>query len=96
MSPYAWICIAYALIGSVLTVLSSKALARFRRPPQPQAQMCSRIAPHICTINGPCNGWPRKRTLLRTHKISCGCIEKVYSDGATENVYYHLDPKEKL
>lgn len=25
-----------------------------------KAQTCTRPAPHICTINGPCNGYPKE------------------------------------
>ena len=26
-----------------------------------KAQTCTRPAPHICTINGPCNGYPKEK-----------------------------------
>lgn len=25
----------------------------------PKVQTCTRPFPHICKVNGPCNGWPR-------------------------------------
>ena len=24
-------------------------------------QDCTRSAPHICKVNGPCNGWPKEK-----------------------------------
>ena len=24
-----------------------------------QIKTCTRKAPHICRVNGPCNGWPK-------------------------------------
>ena len=27
-------------------------------------QMCSRLRPHVCKVNGPCNGWPRKTVMF--------------------------------
>jgi hypothetical protein len=28
-----------------------------------KVQMCTRPLPHICKVNGPCNGWPREEKL---------------------------------
>lgn len=27
--------------------------------PSPMVQTCTRLPPHVCKVNGPCNGWPR-------------------------------------
>lgn len=24
-----------------------------------EVQTCTRLAPHVCTVNGSCNGWPK-------------------------------------
>jgi hypothetical protein len=26
---------------------------------QDEPKTCTRPTPHVCTVNGPCNGWPR-------------------------------------
>lgn len=44
----------FAAIGSFLLWLKTK-------PPR-NVQTCTRLAPHICKINGPCNGWPKNNT----------------------------------
>jgi hypothetical protein len=28
-------------------------------PDMTQLQACTRPSPHICNVNGPCNGWPK-------------------------------------
>jgi len=28
-------------------------------PKEPEVQTCTRRAPHVCAVNGPCNGWPK-------------------------------------
>ena len=27
----------------------------------PTPEICTRPAPHICTVNGPCNGFPKEK-----------------------------------
>lgn len=34
-------------------------VVRVGSKPIPKIQTCTRPAPHVCTVNGPCNGWPR-------------------------------------
>ena len=56
--------IIYAIV--MLIVLPAAAFAfglcRAAAKPTPQVpkpQTCTRRAPHVCTVNGPCNGFPR-------------------------------------
>jgi hypothetical protein len=28
--------------------------------PAPEVQTCTRPSPHVCKVNGPCNGWPKE------------------------------------
>jgi hypothetical protein len=25
-----------------------------------EVKTCTRLSPHVCAVNGPCNGWPKK------------------------------------
>lgn len=44
-------------LSVLLTTLEIRALKR-RLDVQP-VRVCTRPEPHICRVNGPCNGWPR-------------------------------------
>lgn len=48
-----------ALIG-IWTLDSEEELAE-KRDHEDDVQMCTREAPHICRVNGPCNGWPKEK-----------------------------------
>ncbi len=37
-----------------------KIMDRAKRAPKPEALICTRLAPHICKVNGPCNGYPKE------------------------------------
>jgi hypothetical protein len=72
-----------------------------------EVQTCTRPAPHICRVNGPCNGLPKSAPLLpvpgrkRTGwtRYGCGCREDRYINPdksiTTERTYYN-GAKEKL
>jgi len=47
--------IGYVIALGIVCYLQSKLFSK--RTPKPQP--CTRPAPHICTVNGPCNGWPK-------------------------------------
>ena len=68
---------------------------------------CTRLAPHVCRINGPCNGLPKPAPLLPMlgrkrigwTRYGCGCREDRYVNPdksiTTERTYYN-GTKEKL
>lgn len=43
----------------------------------PEVQTCTRPFPHICKVNGPCNGWPKDETTClkgkQKMKLICSC-----------------------
>jgi len=38
---------------------TAKALRYLAKWKTQEIQTCTRVEPHVCTVNGPCNGWPR-------------------------------------
>lgn len=49
----ATIALGVLVIGFVVGMLITAA----KETPIPET--CTRRAPHICKVNGPCNGWPK-------------------------------------
>lgn len=37
-----------------------KSVIECKEQPTNTVQECTRQRPHVCRLNGPCNGWPRK------------------------------------
>jgi hypothetical protein len=38
-------------------------------------QTCTRLAPHVCRSNGPCNGWPKPREIPTGATICAHMVE---------------------
>ncbi len=55
--------ITAVLIGTFLAVLVYSLAVTAKRADKAMAeaiQNCTRPAPHVCKVNGPCNGWPKE------------------------------------
>jgi hypothetical protein len=53
-----FIALAYLFILAIVC----KVLSIAKKPTPPMnIQVCTRRAPHVCGIKGPCNGWPKEK-----------------------------------
>jgi hypothetical protein len=67
------------VVGAVIpvTLLFVFALCKAAAKSAPKPQICTRRAPHICTVNEPCNGFPR---------LPIGYFDKM-KDGSLAHAY---------
>ena len=54
--------IIFCCIAGFIFMSFAWALCRVAATPTPKIHACTRRAPHECTVNGPCNGLPRRGT----------------------------------
>ena len=67
-----WLIVIGLLLG---TAIGSGLKSLFTIPAAAceAGETCTRRAPHICRVNGPCNGWPRPTP---RHECECeDCME---------------------
>jgi hypothetical protein len=65
------------MLGSFFLGMLVEGLCQAAAKPAPKPQICTRRAPHICTVNGPCNGFPR---------LPIGYFDKM-KDGSLAHAY---------
>ena len=51
--------IIYAIVMLIVLPAAAFAFGLCRAAAKPTPEICTRRAPHVCRINGPCNGFPR-------------------------------------
>jgi hypothetical protein len=54
---YLVLMVVFSLVLTFVALLITAKLGN--QPKSEYIQGCTRPAPHICAVNGPCNGWPR-------------------------------------